>query len=365
MNVVELTQQLVGIDSQNPPGNEKKIAKFIKDYLDDLKIPNEIMEIEKNRFNVVGYLGKRNGLMLNGHMDTVPIGDPNRWRFDPFEGKVFRKRVYGRGTTDMKGGVAAMMIAAKNLAKEKFKRKLLLTFVADEEAFQKGSTYLIEKRKDLLKDVKYGIMGECTGLSARIAQKGVMDFKVIFKGKAAHGSKPELGDNAIYKASDFIQELRKLSKKFKKTRVLGQGTINIGVIKGGTKVNVVPDYCEVEVDRRLVPRETPQRAKRQVQKVLKKLKLDAKVEIPLKGRLPMVISKNSRIVRLIKSVTRTKTLAETGYTEAELFYRKGIQCVSFGPGVSRLAHMANEYVPIINLKRIARIYEGIIKKWCT
>jgi len=365
MNEVELTQELIRINSENPPGNERQIAEFIKDFLDDLKISTEIMEFEKNRFNIVASIGNGKGLMFNGHMDTVPIG--SNWTFDPFGGKIANGRIYGRGASDMKGGIASILTAVKNLSKENFKRKLLLAFVADEEVALKGSEYLIKNKKEIFKDIKYGIIGECTDLRIRIAQKGIVQVKVKFKGKAAHGSKPELGDNAIYKAADFIQELRKLIEqlKSKKNHLLGSGTLNVGAINGGTKINVVPDFCNVEVDRRIIPGETPDYAIKQIRKILKKLNLKADIELETDSRLPMQLSKNLELIRILKSISKANLVGESGYTEAELFYRDaGVPCVSFGPGTSELAHIANEYIVIKNLQKATKIYEELIKNVC-
>jgi acetylornithine deacetylase/succinyl-diaminopimelate desuccinylase family protein len=366
MNEIELTQELVRINSENPPGNEEAIAKYIKDFLEDLKIQTELIEFEKNRFDVVSSIGSGKGIMFNGHMDTVPVGDLNKWKYDPFAGKSVGGKIYGRGSSDMKGGIASILAAVQNLSKENFKRKLLLAFVGDEEVALRGSKYLIENRKDVLKDIKYGLIGECSDMKARFAQKGVTDIKVRFKGKAAHGSKPELGDNAIYKAADFIQEIRKLIEELKKKKnpVLGSGTINVGVIKGGTKINVVPEFCELEIDRRLIPGETIKIATDQIRKILKKLRLKADVEV-YNFRLPMQLNKNLELIKILKNITKIELVGEPGYTEAELFYRDAkIPCVSFGPGISYQAHVTDEYIPIKNLQKVTKIYEEVIRKVC-
>jgi acetylornithine deacetylase/succinyl-diaminopimelate desuccinylase family protein len=366
MNETQLTQELVRINSENPPGNEKKIAKYIRDFLVDLKIKTELIEFEKNRCNVIASIGKGKGLMLNGHMDTVPAGNLNKWKYDPFEARIIDGKIYGRGTSDMKGGIASILTAVKNLSKEKFKKKLLLTFVADEEVAMKGSDYLIKNKKETFKNIKYGIMGECTDLRARIAQKGIIIIKIRFKGKAAHGSKPELGDNAIYKATVFIQETRKLIEKLKKEKhpLLGSGTINIGVIKGGSKVNIVPEFCDIEIDRRIIPRENTKLALNQIKKILKKLKLKADIELR-KSRLAMQLSPKMELIKILRSITKTKLVGESGYTEAELFYRDAkVPCFSFGPGTSKLAHTTNEYILISNLKKAAKIYEQLIRRVC-
>lgn len=365
MNEIYLTQELVRINSENPPGNEKAIAKYIKDFLDDLKISSELIEFEKNRCDVVASIGSGKGMMFNGHMDTVPIG--GNWTFDPFGGKISNGKVYGRGASDMKGGIASILAAVKNLSKQNFKKKLLLTFVGDEEDFGKGSDYLIKNRKELFRDVKYGIMCECTSLYPRIAQKGLVRIKVKFKGKAAHASNPELGDNAIYKAAEFIQELRKLIEELKKRKnpMLGSGTISVGTINGGTKINVVPDSCNIEIDRRIIPGETINYASEQIRKILKRLKLDADVEIYHGSRLPMQLDKNLELIKILKSITKTKLTGEAGYTEAELFYRDaGVPCFGFGPGIDEQAHVTDEYIPIKNLQRATKIYEELIRKVC-
>jgi acetylornithine deacetylase/succinyl-diaminopimelate desuccinylase family protein len=366
MNEIDLTQELVRINSENPPGNESQVAKFIKDFLEDLGFSTEIVDFDTNRSNVIASIGSGEGLMFNGHMDTVPIGDLKNWNYDPLGGKIVNGKIYGRGTSDMKGGIAAILAAVKNLSNEKIKRKLLLTFVADEEVALRGSKYLIANRKDIFKDVKYGVVAECDDLNLTIAQKGITDIKIKFKGKAAHGSRPELGDNAIYKAVDFIQELRKLMEKLKirKNPILGSGTINVGLIKGGTKVNVVPDYCEIEVDRRLIPNETPSLAIKQIRNLLKKLKLKADVEVGV-NRLPMQFDGKLEIIRIIRSISKVRTIGSSGYDETELYYRDAkVPCVTFGPGIMNQAHVADEFIPIKNLQKATKIYEELIKRVC-
>jgi len=365
MNEIELTQELVRINSENPPGNEKEIARFIRDYLDDLKITAKLIKFGKNRFNVIASLGKGNGLMLAGHMDTVPAGDPENWKFDPFEGRIVGDRIYGRGSTDMKSGLAAILTAVKKFNKEKLKKRLALAFVGDEEVAMRGTKYLIKNKKNFLKGIKYGVMAEPTYMKLKIAQKGITMVKLKFRGKAAHGSRPEGGVSAILKASDFIQQTKLLSKqlKNKKDPLLGSGTINIGKISGGIKVNVVPDYCEIEIDRRLIPGETSNITLKQFKKILKKLKLKVEIEYLNEPRLSMKIPKNSKIVKMIQNIIKTKAVGGSGYTESELYFREcGIDFVSFGPG--RFSHITNEYVKVPQIKKTVKVYEKLIRKVC-
>ncbi len=367
MDEIELTQELVRINSENPPGNEKEVCKYIHDYLQDLKIDSEIVEFEPNRCDVIADIGKGEGLMFNGHIDTVPVGDANKWKYDPFEGKMVGGKLYGRGSSDMKGGAACILAAVSKLTGKNFKKRLVLTFVADEEAGQKGSKHIIEKRGDFLKGVRYGVFAESTSFKITYAQKGIVHAKVRFKGKASHGSMPEAGVNAIEKANRFISSLEKLKAELKKTKDadLGSGTINIGRISGGTKVNIVPDYCEVEIDRRLVPGESPKIAMGQFKKILKGAKVDGDIELLNEARFPMKIPKNSELVRMLQRFGVKGLEASTGYMEAELFKTEcGIDCVGMGPGLHEQAHATDEFVPVSNLKKAAIVYEKLIRKWC-
>lgn len=294
MMILNLLKELVQIDSQNPPGNEKTIAYFIKDFLQELKLDVELQRFGPKRYNLVCCLGKgKNGLMVCGHLDTVPIGRKDEWKFDPW-GELVGNKLYGRGTVDMKGGIACLLIALKNILQKgrRFRRKLVVCLVGDEEVGLRGSTYLIEKRKDIFENVKYGILAEPTNFNLIFAQKGIAGLRIRFKGKAAHGSKPKLGVNAIYEACDFIRELRKREKalKKKKDRDLGPGTINVGKISGGTKVNMVPDFCEVEIDRRLIPGESLKVAISEVREILRSLKLKADIEVMV-SRPPLKLQK--------------------------------------------------------------------------
>ncbi len=366
MDAVELTQELVKIDSRNPGKNEKEVANYIKDFLEGLGQEIEIIEFEKNRASVVCSVGKGDGLMFNGHIDTVPV--VNNWKEDPFGGKIKGNKIFGLGTSDMKSGVAAMLSAFSKLSKEKFKRKFLMVFVADEEVGLRGSDYLLEKRKDIFKNVKYGVISEPSDSKLEIAQKGIGELKVVFTGKAAHGSRPWQGENAIYKATAFVEEIKMLIKKLEERKdvVLGSPTMNIGKISGGTKVNIVPDRCEVEIDRRLIPGETSGQVEAELKSILKKLKIEGEISwMEGSPRPALKISKNSKIVKEILKIKNIELSFSPGYTEAELYYTEaGIECVVFGPGKKSVIHAPDEYVEIDCLKETEAVYEKLIRNWC-
>ena len=363
MKTEELLLQLLNIDSQNPPGNEKEIAYFVKDFLEEVSFEVELTEFAKNRYNVVASKGKGKGIMIEGHLDTVPIIS-KVWKIDGREIDAFGERIgnkiYGRGAVDMKGPISCILSAVRKLRNEEFKKKLLLVFVGDEEVKLGGSTFLVKNRKDIFDGITHGIVAEPTNFKVSIAQKGILNFVVKFKGKAAHASIPELGDNAIYKACEFVQTLRELENNLKKNRhrLLGTPTINVGVIKGGTKVNIVPDYCEVGIDRRVLPNEDLNDILDQIKAILNKLGLDANIEVTLK-KMPMEIREDN-FVKRVKEIANTEVTGLSGYTEAEIFYRElGIKSIVFGPGNVNLAHTTQEHVDIKDLRKGTVVFEKI------
>ncbi|MFI5412592.1 MAG: M20 family metallopeptidase [Candidatus Micrarchaeales archaeon] len=363
-DVIELTKKLVNINSES--NKELKVAQFIEKYLESLNIDCELMQFQEGRANVIAQIGKGEGLMMNGHIDTVPVGEKSAWKYG-VDASEHDGKLYGRGTSDMKGAIACMLVALSRLNLKKTKRRLLLTFVAGEETGFDGSNYLLDNHKKLFEGVKFGVIGEATDMKIQIAQKGATDIRVSFKGKAAHGSKPHLGNSAILMASRFINEYLKYAETFTvEDKFLGKGTVNVGTIKGGTAVNVVPDSCEIAIDRRVVPGETPQMALDQVKDLLKKMKIDAEAQL-IVGRNAFKLDEKSKIIQIVKKASGSETtmIGSTGYTEAELYKAKAnIDSVVFGPGTKEIIHQANEYVDVDYLKRATDVYEKIIREWC-
>ncbi len=372
MDAVELTKELIDIPSESERDGERAVAKYIHDYLEEAGFSPETIEFGANNADVVASIGSGDGLMLNGHMDTVPWGDPSLWS-NGASAVVKDGRVYGRGASDMKGGIACMLaaLAGLDLAKKQPRRRLLLTFVANEETDGRGSDYLLDNRKELFDGVKYGVIGEASFMDSKVslqtAQKGVVDIEVTFRGRAAHGSRPWLGDNAVVKAARFITAYQKLADSFETADgLLGKGTANISIVRGGSAINVVPDLCRVSIDRRIVPGETPELAVRQVREAAGSLGLDAEVNT-LVARNAYRLAGGSPIIAMMERAIGEsfKTMGVTGYTETELYSTKaGVDSVVFGPGEKDIIHQADEYVPVANLKRAQRAYENVIKEWC-
>ncbi len=296
---IEFLRDLIQTNSYNPPGNEKNVAMMIEQYLNEVGINCEIFPFGDNRANLIATLNedsKGKNLLFNGHMDVVPPGSEEEWKMPPLSATIKRKRIFGRGTTDMKGGLAAMVITLKILKKLgiTLSGTLFLNAVSDEETNGKlGTKWCLDnKLKDI--SVDFCIIGEPTGLSPLpkaiiLGERGRMLVKVVTNGISAHAALPTLGKNAISMMSKIIEKLGELDKyiqyvkppiekeQLKKlvsdafvnedvfNRILNEqpllktlldaikSTKVLTLIKGGIKDNVVPDRCEATIDFRLSP----------------------------------------------------------------------------------------------------------------
>jgi acetylornithine deacetylase/succinyl-diaminopimelate desuccinylase family protein len=375
MDTINLAKKLVSINTENPPGNEKEIVKFLVDYLRKNGFYAYTQKFG-NKENVIAYSSKPENaiLMLSAHMDTVPIGNKKNWKFNPF-GEIKNKRLYGRGSCDVKGPMAAMISAGIEAIKEDLKRGFVLTFTCDEETLSEGAMLLAKNKKKFLKNVKSAIIAEPTNLRMVSCHKGVIELLIKFYGKSAHGSKPENGINAIYSAVDFISELRKFYEKINKSHyILGKPTFNVGVIKGGFKVNVVPDYCEIEIDRRIIPGESLNTVKNEFEEIIRRLKKKNKefrAEIEVVTSHPALFtSEKSDIVKNVAKVLKkfnmnSNPIGVSYYTEAEIFSRiANIDSVVIGPGDAKNAHVVNEFIKISDLIKAKEIYKDIIFSFC-
>ncbi|MFX0138663.1 MAG: M20 family metallopeptidase [Candidatus Hodarchaeota archaeon] len=297
---IDFLRELVQTESYNPPGNEKNVALKIEKYLKNVGIKCEIFSFRENRANLIATLNDNfegKNLLYNGHMDVVPPGNEEEWKNPPLSGVIKRKRMYGRGTSDMKSGTAAMAISLKILKKLgiNLSGNLILNTVADEEAGGVLGTKWCLENIYKSKKIDFIVIGEPTGFDPLpkaiiFGEKGRIELKVITNGIACHASAPFLGKNAINMMSDIIQNLNKLDKYIPQIepplsehelndllrkvfptrdafeRILKevpdiQSLIktnlhfskNVTMINGGIKSNVIPDRCEAIIDFRLLP----------------------------------------------------------------------------------------------------------------
>ncbi|MCL4516126.1 MAG: M20 family metallopeptidase [Firmicutes bacterium] len=364
--VVELTSKLVKFNTTNPPGNEGEITRFLADFMHDIGMKVQVWEISSGRLGVIGRLegGVDRVLVFNGHTDVVPPGD--NWASPPFEATVQEKdgKLFGRGTSDMKGAIASMIVAFEKLAKvPKAQRPHLeLHLVPDEEDAGKGAVYLVEN--EMVK-ADAAVFGEPTNLQVNIAEKGAAWMKARCYGLAAHASVPFNGINSINKAAEVIMKLEKGMPQILKPKthpLVGEATINIGTITGGTRVNTVPDFCEFTIDRRMIPGEIADNVLEEIRRVVGDL---AQIEL-FHVEEPAETLEQERIVTVARqSVTKIvgKDLGIGGFvgsTDARFYINQvGVPSIILGPGSMKVAHQVNEFVEIAELEKAVEIYFDI------
>jgi len=374
-DLIRLTQVMVRIPSVNPPGNEEDLAEFLVHELKSYGFSSKLVRVQPKRPNVMAMLsGKKKGktILMNGHMDVVPVGDLSGWKFEPFSGTLHQGRIYGRGSVDMKGGLASAIIAAKAFADtygEDFAGRILIAGVVDEEDAGVGSKKLVESVK-----ADMAIVAEASDDAIYRAHKGVLWFEITTKGKALHSSRVRSGnfENAIYRMTRVVNALEDYLAELEKRRdaLVGNPTINVSIIKGGTKTNVVPDSCTITVDRRLLPKEDPKVALEEIRKLLvSKTKLkDLAFHVALE-REGTIIKESEPIVKLTRNAVQEVTGKQpkvTGCmatTDMAFLVNQGkIPAVVYGPGSLEQAHVANEYVEVEELLKAAKVYATIFER---
>jgi succinyl-diaminopimelate desuccinylase len=368
---IELLADLVKAQSVNPPGDTRAAAAVVTRMAGTFTESVEVVSCEETIPNVFVTLnpGARPQLLYNGHLDTVPVGDVSHWEVDPFGALVRENRMFGRGVADMKGGVAAMLMAAKALAVENvpLKGSLVLSFVGDEETGgTKGAGYLMENgyyAPDMV------VVGEITNNSGiAIAEKGVAVYVLTTKGKTAHGSTPWFGVNAIDKMvkilcrlqTDLVPALNRRESGF-----LPLASMNIGTIKGGVSFNVVADTCEVVIDRRTLPVESIDAVTQEIQQIIDEVKReDPEVDASL-SRLayapPFETRPDETLCRLAMETMEElgRPAGFVGYEQVcdgRFFSGKGIPTIMIGPGTARKAHAPNENLELDQYVDAIKVY---------
>lgn len=370
--VVDLTQALVRFPSVVPPGEYRDITKYVAEVVGDLGADEvRIVGPSEQKANVLArYRGSGGGptLVLNGHLDVVPAGDVSTWDFDPFGGEVVNGRLYGRGAVDMKGQVAAMIIAMKALREARIRTRgdvfLALTIDEEEGSDFTGAGYVASNK---LIPADYVIVGEPSDLDIVRYHKGVCWFRLVTKGKSFHAGYPEKGVNAVEHMVELIHAIRNKRLTHDPHPVVGSYSLGFNTIKGGVKTNCIADHCEAEFDVRPVPGQSPDLVEREVQQVLDDLKssipsLDAKL-IALKKRTALDYPESyllfdmvSEAANLVKG-SPAKFIGHIANSDAQHFRKAGIPAVWIGPGgINQNAHTANEYITLEQLDQGVRFF---------
>lgn len=356
---VKVLQEILRYNTVNPPGQEMKLAQYIAEKLAQYGIDSHTDYLADGRANVIGSIdgGKeRQGLLFNGHLDVVPPGELS-WRHDPFSGVIEDGKVFGRGASDMKGGLAAMVVAATLIAQADISLKgdLLIAGTAGEESDSIGAFDFLAK--GYLKNVGAAVIGEPSNMKLFSATKGTLWIEFTTSGKTAHGSMPDLGNNAIMQMNALITELSHYQFDYTPHELLGDPTMNIATIKGGVKTNVVPDVCTLSIDMRTVPGQDHQTIINDFEKIIEALSVSVPgfqatlkvtnnrppVETPVDSQFMMQGIKAADEALNVKLVP----CGVNYYTDASVFVPKtGIPTIMFGPGDEKMAHQPNEYVEV-------------------
>ncbi|RWE19137.1 MAG: M20 family peptidase [Mesorhizobium sp.] len=370
-NVSDLLAQLVRIESINPNlspagSGEGAMAAYVAKICQDEGIEFEIQPVSKGRNNIFAWVRGVNPdkrVLFESHLDTVPA---EGWQRDPFAAEIEGRRMYGRGTCDTKSSLAAMLHALIAVKKDKARATIFVAGTVDEEYQKSGARALA---KSGLK-FEAAVAGEPTNLEVVVAHKGSVRWWIETTGRAAHSSKPELGLNAIAGIAQVIPELVHLGDELRRRDphpLVGTPSLTISLIQGGSDICTVPASCQIFLDRRLVPKETPAGAIEEVEKILADLRekhRDLKVRsvLPAVEDPPLEDATGSRIAEVAADACRS--IAGTGATlhgapwgtDASQIQLTGAKCVVLGPGDIAQAHTIDEYVDLDEVEKASEIY---------
>jgi succinyl-diaminopimelate desuccinylase len=373
---VEILQKFVSFKTVNEPGDEKPLAEYIKVLLDDIGLETVLDDLGNNRANVIGRLkgtGERETLLFNGHLDTVPSGDIE-WKHEPYIGHIEDGKIYGRGTADMKGGLAAMLVAVKAIKESgaELKGDFLYTATAGEETDSIGAVKFVNDGG--LDEVGAIIIGEPSSGKINIAEKGAFWVEITTYGKTAHGAFPNEGINAVVHMNAFISEILSYRFKYEENPVVGHPTMNISTIKGGVKTNVVPDRCSITIDMRTVPGMDHNEIIKDFEKLILRLseeiegfKADIRI---LNNRAAVETKRTHPFIKLAQGTFKevfgvdTEPQGVNFYTDASIFLpAKSVPCIFFGPGESSMAHQPNEYITVESFRQTVQYYIKLIENY--
>lgn len=373
--VIQTLSDLIRINSVNPSypqGQvEDTIQRYILGFFQAAGIPTETQEVFPGRSNVIAKLSGRDStrrLILEAHVDTAGV---DNMTIPPFEPVLRDGLLYGRGACDTKGGLAAMMHALVEIHQSGVPPScdIWLAATVDEEFSYRGVLRLCDGLS-----ATGAIVAEPTGLRLVVASKGCLRSRITVNGQAAHSSKPHLGTNAITRMARLLvaleEEERQLNAMFHP--LVGAPTLNVGVIQGGTQVNIVPNECSIEIDRRIIPGETITNVQERYDRLLETLRKttpDLKIsQTRLLEDWPMETSTNAHIVQVASNVLQQMNLDETPIgvpfgSDASKLARIGIPSIVMGPGSIDHAHTADEFVPVEAVVTATQIYKEIIRRF--
>lgn len=390
--IINLCSQLVKIPSENPPGMTTEIAAYLKDFLIDRGIRVRVYEPKRDMSNLIATFGagERPNLVMNAHMDEFPAGEIP---WNAFGGEIRGGKIIGRGSSDMKGGLTASLVAFTALHEicGDIPGKLTLTLVSDEETGGRwGTGWLLKNVPEVVGDAC--LIGEATGTGVvATGEKGVSWFEITSSGTSGHGAHGT-GENAIEKMVEAIpimlkmREMRGHLDRFgeefvellkheaevmrdeygeKANRVLEYVTVNLGTIMGGTKINIVPSFCELQLDIRLPFGLSPEDLRRNLETELERAGLDGMTCDLIRGNEGTYTSRREKIVEIaldnVKRVTGQDPVLypiRLGATDAHMFRTEGVPTVIYGPKAYNMAAV-DEHITVKDLITVTKVHASL------
>ncbi|PDT43224.1 MULTISPECIES: acetylornithine deacetylase [Sinorhizobium] len=368
MKTEEILARLISFPSVVGTANHE-IVDWIRSYLAELGAKVSVLPgPEGDRSNLFASLGPvdRPGIILSGHMDVVPAAEPT-WKSDPFTLRHEGERLYGRGTSDMKGFLACALAALPAIASLPLSQPLHLAFSYDEEAGCRGVPHLISRLPDLCAKPEGCIVGEPSGLRAIRAHKGKAAARIEIVGRAGHSSRPDLGLNAIHAMAEIVGEAVRSAAALMAGPFDGNfeppySSLQVGTIAGGQAVNIIPDRCTIELEARAVAGVDPAGLLSGIEAKLQSLAgrgFKARWE-SLSSYPALSLREDAPLAALLHDLTGKVPLAAVSYgTEAGLYQAAGIAAIICGPGDIARAHKADEYIEIGELAACRTMIEAL------
>jgi acetylornithine deacetylase/succinyl-diaminopimelate desuccinylase-like protein len=374
-DVAALAAQLVAIESINPDvvaggSGELELARFVAEWCEQAGLETTVTELAPRRANVVAIArgsGGGKSLMLNAHLDTVGVAGMT----DPLVPRLEDGRLYGRGSYDMKGSLAACMLATAEASRRGLRGDVILTAVADEEFASIGTDAVATSMT-----ADAAIVTEPTELQLAVAHRGFVHLEVVVHGRAAHGSRPHLGIDAIAKMGRVLTGIEELDRRLRAHPThphVGSGSVHASLIEGGQEFSSYPARCVLQAERRTIPGETAELAERELDDIVARAgegdpDFSAEVRAPI-SREPFEVAEGADIVQLVRRHgaavigTEPETVGVSYWADSALLAGAGIPTVLFGP-IGEGAHAEVEWVDSASLERCLEIYSAVAADLC-
>ena len=352
----ELIADLVRIETENPPGNERACAEFIVDWFESHDIGATLVdEPYEDRPQAVATVGEGDPtLVLNGHIDVVPAGDREQWTHDPYAGEIEDGHLYGRGSVDMKGGVAVGMLATRAL-RDRIERgdlsgSVVFQGAIGEETAEPGTRSLLEEGYD----GDYAVVLEPTGLRTATSEKGLAWYEITIEGEPSHASRPDQGVNAIQNARPVLDALAEYDERIRERRddLVGSAYATTTEFRAGTKENVVPERATITLDRRFIPEESVEAVDEEIDELLASVEVEHGIETDWRRTRTYesaAIPEDSPLAAVFR--THSEQVADVdpspwgvrASTDVRNFVNDhGIEAITWGPGEIGQAHTFDE-----------------------